>query len=422
MRRKYGTTSMRFNCCCALLLACLGLGLLNPGCDGAKKQAAASQKRGEPKASPKAPAGAEKSAPQGASTSALSLETSKELGKFDPEALLKEIRRRELTAEAPDLPDVVLERQAEGMKMQPELRSLKRNPLLAKYDFNTLVLALVEKQKVIYDRDDRKEVHQILSDARLQRSADAVVTLFDASRVVPLDDGKTSKIVKKMYGTEYRLCEKEQFYTQPCSAFCSGVLVAPDMIATAGHCVDTPGKTPPVKDIRFVFGYRMNADGTISLNVKNEDVYTGTLVRRVYTDAGADWALVKLDRVVTGRAPVPIRRDSKVADAEDIYVIGHPCGLPAKFADGAIVRKNSDSDFFVANLDTYGGNSGSPVFNRETHVVEGLLVRGERDFTSQTSPGTVSCNISLVCPNTGCRGEDCVRTTLFASLVPTPNN
>lgn len=417
MRRKYGTTSMRFNCCGGLMLACFALALLNPSCDGAKNQTAANQKRGEPKASPAASVGGEKSAPQDASASTLRPETSRELSKFTPDALLREIRSRELSADVP-VSDVVLERQAEGKAMQPELRSLKLNPQLAKYDFKTLVQALVDRQKVIYGQDNRKEVHRVLSDANLRRSADAVVTLFDASRVVPLDDGKTSKIIKKMYGTEYRLCEIEVFYTQPCSAFCSGVLVAPDMIATAGHCVDTPGKTPAVKDIRVVFGYRMNPDDTISLNVRNEDVYSGTLVKRVYTQGGPDWALVKLDRVVTGRAPVAIRRTSKIADAEDIYVIGHPCGLPAKFADGALVRDNSNSDFFIANLDTYGGNSGSPVFNRNTHEVEGLLVRGERDFTSQDTSIAESCQISLTCPNTGCRGEDCVRTTLFASLVP----
>ena len=70
--------------------------------------------------------------------------------------------------------------------------------------------------------------------------------------------------------------------------------------------------------------------------------------------------------------------------------------------------------FFVANLDTYGGNSGSPVFASDTNRVEGILVRGETDF-EQTPAG---CQISLVCPTSGCRGEDITRTTQFSSLVP----
>jgi hypothetical protein len=103
-----------------------------------------------------------------------------------------------------------------------------------------------------------------------------------------------------------------------------------------------------------------------------------------------------------------------VGNGQAVHVIGHPVGLPAKYAPNATVRDNAPAAFFVANLDTYGGNSGSPVFNSDTHEVEGILVRGERDF--QTTPQ--GCTISFLCPNTGCRGEDCTRTTVFANLVP----
>ena len=89
-----------------------------------------------------------------------------------------------------------------------------------------------------------------------------------------------------------------------------------------------------------------------------------------------------------------------------MHVIGHPVGLPAKVAGGAIVRDNTPNPFFVANLDTYGGNSGSPVFNSRTHRVEGILVRGERDFVARGN-----CTVSFVCPTTGCRGEDVTRIT-----------
>jgi len=238
--------------------------------------------------------------------------------------------------------------------------------------------------------------------------------------VVALEDGNNSKIIKKMYGTEYRLCSDEPFFNQPCSAFCSGVLVASDLIATAGHCIDTPAmRTPPVTDILFVFGYRMRDASTPELTINNSDIYKGRkVIGRIYTPNGLDWALVKLDRKVSGHNPIRVRSSARIPDAEDVYVIGHPCGLPAKFADGATVRNNSNADFFVANLDTYGGNSGSPVFNRTTHEVEGILVRGERDFALQNSSISGSCQVSVTCPNNGCRGEDCIRTTAFAHLLP----
>ena len=78
-------------------------------------------------------------------------------------------------------------------------------------------------------------------------------------------------------------------------------------------------------------------------------------------------------------------------------------------------RSQQSADaFFVANLDTYGGNSGSPVFNSDTHEVEGILVRGEADFVQQGN-----CQVSLFARLQGA-GEDCTRTTEIAQLLEIP--
>jgi hypothetical protein len=77
------------------------------------------------------------------------------------------------------------------------------------------------------------------------------------------------------------------------------------------------------------------------------------------------------------------------------------------------VRTNTKAAFFTANLDTYGGNSGSPVFNADSHEVEGVLVRGDTDFVP-----VGMCMISAVCPMNGCHGEDCTRVTEFTGLLP----
>ena len=130
----------------------------------------------------------------------------------------------------------------------------------------------------------------------------------------------------------------------------------------------------------------------------------------------SDWALVKLDRVVSDHVPLSIRTEGKVADGEDLVVIGHPVGLPRKYAGGATVQDNSESVYFQANLDTYGGNSGSAVVNANTYVVEGILDRGNPDFVQDGA-----CDRSSVCPDSGCPGwEEATRTTEFSSLVPVP--
>jgi len=121
---------------------------------------------------------------------------------------------------------------------------------------------------------------------------------------------------------------------------------------------------------------------------------------------------VQLERDVVGRTPAKVRSSGKIKDKQTLFVIGHPCGLPQKYAPGAKVRDNTPAPYFVANLDTYGGNSGSPVFAAPSATVEGILVRGENDFVTNGH-----CYVSLVCPTTGCRGEDVTRSTLWAAKL-----
>jgi V8-like Glu-specific endopeptidase len=108
-----------------------------------------------------------------------------------------------------------------------------------------------------------------------------------------------------------------------------------------------------------------------------------------------------------------IREAGRVSDGQALHIIGHPTGLPAKFAGGGTVRDNHNRAFFVENMDAYAGNSGSPVFNSTTHIVEGVHVRGkERQFVRQGE-----CFVSRSCPETGCRGGDTTRTTEFVRFI-----
>lgn len=279
---------------------------------------------------------------------------------------------------------------------------------LREFDDATIVNVLKENQKVIYEIDDRVDLYQLPAGPDLD-DADSVVALFKSSKVIDNGDG-TSTLQTKTFGAAQNLCAGERFRDQPVGAFCSGVLVAPDIIATAGHCVNDGNVT----NARFVFGFRMRDSCTAETVINNTEIYGGaSIVGRQQVRDGPDWALVRIDRPVTNHLIARIRRNGKISDTQALHVIGHPTGLPTKFAGGASVRHNQPNAFFVANLDTYGGNSGSPVFNSDTHEIEGILVRGETDFVQQGN-----CNVSLVCPSSGCRGEDCTRTTEFKQLIP----
>ena len=263
-------------------------------------------------------------------------------------------------------------------------------------------------QKVIYEMDDRTDLHEV-TDPTIHRLADGVAGLLDLTRVRDNGDG-TSAILTLRFATSHDLCASERFREQPTAPHCTGFLVAPDILATAGHCINTNN----LPRARFVFGYRMISATEARTTIPNNDIFAGVgLIARQETADGPDFALVRLDRPAMGRPILRLRRVGKIPDDAEVFVLGHPSGLPLKYAPGAVVRENDVATFFVANLDTYGGNSGSPVFNQSDGTVEGILVRGETDFVL-----VGNCNESTVCPTTGCRGEDITRSTVFADQVP----
>jgi hypothetical protein len=271
-----------------------------------------------------------------------------------------------------------------------------------------LIAKLLFDEKVIYGVDDRKDFFEFKTNARVSDLAASVAALFFDSGIVDNGDG-TSSLRTRPLGEAQNLCTGERFFDQPIGAFCTGFLVGPDLIATAGHCANAGNVTT----IRFVFGFRMDDKTTPVTRIPNKDIYRGkAMLGRVEQGSGADWGLVQLDRAATDRAILKVRRSGRIADTAAVSVIGHPSGLPIKFADGANVRDNSPTAFFVANLDTYGGNSGSPVFGADG-TVEGILVRGETDYVPKGN-----CNISKVCPSTGCRGEDCTRIAELVDQIP----
>jgi hypothetical protein len=228
--------------------------------------------------------------------------------------------------------------------------------------------------RAYYGTDDRQDIYQ-LSGENLT-DADSVVALFPDYQVQDLGDG-TSGLLTVNYGEYYNLCPSECFREQPSGSFCSGVLVAPDVIATAAHCIT--GEIE-VQNIRFVFGYRTRDETTPELVINNSDIYHGVeVIAWQQDDSGTDWALIRLDGIVVNHRIAQIREAGTISDRQALHIIGHPKGLPAKFASGGTVRENRYRGVFIENLDAYGGNSGSSVFNSTTHVVEGLHVAGKKE-------------------------------------------
>ena len=266
------------------------------------------------------------------------------------------------------------------------------------------------KAKVVYGADDRRDLFEERSPV-LRNLASSTVALVNARDLSPLNNGDF-EIQGSDFGASYGLCESERFYEQKATAYCSGFLVAPDIIMTAGHCMST---ADDCSDTKFIFDFAYFAPGVPPLVAQKDNVYgCQSIIHSEANGRGADFALIQLDRPVIGRTPLALRSSGQIQDKDPLVVIGHPSGLPTKIADGASVRDSSPQGYFIANLDTYGGNSGSAVFNAQTFEVEGILVRGEADF-EWTNDG---CYVTKVCNDDECRGEDVTRISDAAARLP----
>ncbi len=263
--------------------------------------------------------------------------------------------------------------------------------------------------RVIYGTDGRLDLYQI-SDDSLKRLADSTVALIENKDLTV--NGSSVSIKGSLFGSAYQLCSSEKFREQSTAAFCSGSLVGEDTIITAGHCIQNASDCASVN---FVFGYAVKAASVLPTSVASSEVYKcKSIIKQVLTSGGADFAVIKLDRKVFNHAPLAIRQSGAASVGDELVVIGHPTGLPTKVTTGGKIRSVANADYLVASVDTYGGNSGSAVFNAKSGLIEGILVRGEEDFVRQGS-----CNVSNVCKEDSCRGEDITKISVVKQYIPT---
>jgi len=281
----------------------------------------------------------------------------------------------------------------------------------------SLYREMTNLESVVYDRegltDNRLDANRI-TNSLIQTQMLSVAAMIDSARVKTNENG-TITLLTTSLSRQFGLCEDEHFTKQPTIAYGTSFLIGTQIMATAGHCVGT-NTAPPLERILIIFGYRMKSETSAQLSIPLSDVYSvRRVVQKHFTLKAADWAILELDRPCS-RPVLGLRQKGVISDNSPVYIIGYPCGLPVKYADGARVTINLSNECFSATLDAYGGNSGSPVFGTN-HLVEGILVRGKPDFEPLTlSPG--QCRRSHIWPDTGADGEDCTRISSILDWIP----
>ena len=273
-------------------------------------------------------------------------------------------------------------------------------PKLALLAAKTLIVAgltsntafAADQTKIIYGADNREDVANH-ADAQLVNLAKSVAGQVRSNKLYAIEGNEDFFGFPKRTLQDMGICKKERFSQQVTLPRCTGFLVAKDILVTAGHCVTS---VSDCTNHKWVFDYTSNTD-----KISKKNVYSCTKILGQKLTMGIfatkDYAIVKLDRAVEAKTPLKLKMKGNPKKGTDIAVIGHPSGLPLKIAGGAkIIKKRIN--FFYANLDTYGGNSGSPVFDENTGEVLGILIQGARDYVR--SPNDF-CQVSNRVSNSG---------------------
>lgn len=285
--------------------------------------------------------------------------------------------------------------------------------------------ASIINDKVVYG-DDNRVFSELSPNSEYRFWAKATAGMVPSHKLRFPRSGdrypETVKVYTKTLKEEMNLCIGEKFSDALSPAVCSGFLVSKEgeqFLVTAGHCVRTQ---TDCESNSWVFGFENSKTNLENPYFSVSQVYKCTEIMEQELDNNSkdDYAVIRLDREVKNVTPLKYRTSGKVDKNDELVVIGHPSGLPSIVDDKGSIRKNDNDFFIVANLDTFGGNSGSAVLNAKTGVVEGILVRGEDDYEYVRYDEIKSCYKVNYCEEGSCRGEDVTRMTNISFLTGRP--
>ncbi|MFA6434613.1 MAG: serine protease [Elusimicrobiales bacterium] len=291
----------------------------------------------------------------------------------------------------------------------------------------TILLALsalswADRSRSIYGDDDRVDYYA--ASPGMQALADSVVSIWNAADLAPAARGKI-KLRTVRFRDSFNLCREVKFQDQPRGPFASGSLVEESLVLTAGHVITDE---TACKNARIVFGFAAKKRGArVATTIPAAEVYrcaeiverfrslelsTGTPVKPAL--AGADFALIRLDRPAKGYKPLRINRGAGLNAGDKVFVIGYPARLPLKIGEKGTVRDFTKEGCFITDLDVFPGNSGSPVFNAATGLIEGVMVREDGGYI-ESPEGCVAMNVYAQADGDG---NEITKISVAAPFIP----
>lgn len=254
--------------------------------------------------------------------------------------------------------------------------------------------------------DSRIELLQLREEEgwekKILENADSVGMLVEIEKLTQISKDFYELDISQNLASRYQLCASEPFGNQSVVGTGTVFIFTEKSVLTALHVLERP-----LKHYAIVFGFRVvsksNAEEII---INKDDIYYPQSVAK--KDTYLDLVEIKVDRNFNRRILEWEKSDANRKDSDEIYMLGHPLGLPMKLAINANIIENTDPFYFYTSLDSFQGNSGSPVFNLKTNKIIGILVSGEVDFKFNGS-----CYYSPLCAYPYCKGEKVIKIERF---------
>ena len=249
--------------------------------------------------------------------------------------------------------------------------------------------------------DSRIEIAQLQADnswqLAIRQVSESVGMIIEKEQLVKISESTYQLNAVVTLGNRYNLCDGEAFANQLVVGVGTAFIIDRDIMVTAAHVFQRP-----LKDYAVVFGYRViNSLGTAETGIPASDVYFPINLQQENNEL--DVVRFQTDREFS-RPVLQWEQSKALSEGTEIYMLGYPMGLPEKLAINADITDNSFHYYFYTSLDSFQGNSGSPIFNYETHKVIGVLVSGMTDYELKGD-----CYQSTLCKGPNCVGEKAIR-------------